>query len=398
MIRLFLNGMGASAGAGLTYLYNVVPQLSRTPGVQTTLAVAPGLRQRFAGLTNVSLAGIPELRSAARRFLFEQFRLPAVIRQSRADVLISAGNFAVRNSPVPQVLLSGNSLYTSPDFENDLRARGEYPMRLDNRVRGYFARKSVYWADCTVAPTRAFADQLQSWAGQPVSAIYHGFDHRAFFKDDARLPLHIQQKLACVDDSLRLLFVSHYNYYRNFETLFRAVPLICGRLPGVKVRLFLTCVLRDEDTPGTYKTARASALIAHLGIRDEVVELGTVPYPQLHHLYRACDIYVTPAYTETFAHPLVEAMASGLPIVASDLAVHREVARDAALYFDCFSPERLAEAVYRLAASDELRARLSFSGKQRSLDFSWSEHVDRLLGIADRLAFPGRATVQRMSA
>ena len=64
-----------------------------------------------------------------------------------------------------------------------------------------------------------------------------------------------------------------------------------------------------------------------------VVELGAVPYSLLHQVYRECDIYVTPAYAESFAHPLVEAMASGLPIVASDLAVHREICQDAAIYF-----------------------------------------------------------------
>lgn len=398
MIRIFLNGLGACAGAGLTYLHNVVPQLSRMPGAHTTLAVAPRLRPQFAGLANISLAGIPDLGAAPRRFLYEQLRLPAAIRQSRADVVISAGNFAVRNCHVPQILLSGNSLYTSADFERDLRARREYRMWLDNRIRGFFARRSVRWADCTVAPTQAFADQLQSWAGRPVTAIHHGFDHREFFRDESPLPANIQQKLAGGDRSLRLLFVSHYNYYRNFETVFRAVPLICGRLPGVQVRLFLTCALRDEETPGAYRTARASALIAHLGIRDEVVELGAVSYGQLHHLYQACDIYVTPAYTETFAHPLVEAMASGLPIVASDLAVHREVARDAALYFDRFSQEQLAEAVSRVALQDSLRARLSFNGKQRSLDFSWKRHVEALLDVADRLAFPARSRLHRMSA
>jgi glycosyltransferase involved in cell wall biosynthesis len=398
MITLFLNAIGAHAGSGLTYLYNVVPQLSRSPGVQTVLAVRPELRPRFENFENVALASIPELRTAERRFLFEQLRLPALIRHSRADVLVCAGNFALRWSPVPQLLLSGNSLYTSPDFETDLRSRREYLMRIDNRLKGFFARKSVRWADCTVAPSQAFAEQLQRWAGKPVIAIHHGFDRRQFEGGESPLPDAASRRLAQEPDALRLLFVSHYNYYRNFETLFRAVPLICARLPGRKIQLLLTCALQDHQTPGAYKTRHASDLIAHLGIRGEVVELGPVPYPSLHALYRACDIYVTAAYTETFAHPLVEAMASGLPIVASNIPVHREVARDAALYFDRFSPEQLAEAVQRIAVNDDLRSRLAFNGKQRSLDFSWRRHTDELLDLADRLAFPLPPKLHRMSA
>jgi glycosyltransferase involved in cell wall biosynthesis len=91
---------------------------------------------------------------------------------------------------------------------------------------------------------------------------------------------------------------------------------------------------------------------------------------------------VTPAYTETFAHPLVEAMASGLPIVASDLAVHREVAANAACYFPRFSPEALAQNVLRLATNMQLKTALAAAGRQRSAHFSWKTHVEQLLDLA----------------
>ena len=137
-------------------------------------------------------------------------------------------------------------------------------------------------------------------------------------------------------DAIRLLFVSHYNYYRNFETLLRAIPILSSRLQGKKVKLFLTCQLKSDENPGSYRAESAASLAKEM--RDEVVELGTIPYRSLHHVYRACHIYVTPAYAESFAHPLVEAMSSGLPVVASDLPVHREICRDAGIYFPRFSP------------------------------------------------------------
>ena len=156
MIYLFLNGLGASAGAGLTYLYNVLPQLSAMPKVRTTLAVQRDLRGAFGGFPNVVLADVGAASGAARRFWLEQRELPAVIRKSGAEVLISAGNFALRKSPVPQILLSGNSLYTSGDFYRDLRSRREYRMWAETRIRGSFARRSVDWAERTVAPSQAF--------------------------------------------------------------------------------------------------------------------------------------------------------------------------------------------------------------------------------------------------
>jgi glycosyltransferase involved in cell wall biosynthesis len=105
-------------------------------------------------------------------------------------------------------------------------------------------------------------------------------------------------------------------------------------------------------------------------------------------MYRACDVYVTPAYTETFAHPLVEAMASGLPIVASDLPVHREICESAALYFSHFSPLELSQRVLDIAGSAEMRTRLLDCGKAHSGVFSWAEHVDEILKLASGIFRP----------
>ena len=384
-MHLFLNGLAASAGGGLTYLRNVLPQLAARADVQVTAALSPSLRQELSGLARVSLPEIDLPAGAVRRFRQEQTALPAIIRRSGAQVLVSAGNFALRKSPVPQILLSRNSLYTSPDFFRDVGQRREYGLWLETRIKGSLARRSIGWAEATVAPSEAFAQELRQWTGRSVVAIHHGFDGEAFFRDPAPLAADVRQKLDLDQDALRLLFVSHYNYYRNFETLLRALPLLRQRLGGRKLRLFLTCRLRSEDNPGSYRAQTAAALVTQLGIGDSVVELGAIPYSLLHHVYRACHIYVTPAYAESFAHPLVEAMASGLPVVAADSAVHREICQQAALYFPRFSPEELAAQVSQIAAGSALSSQLSDRGRERSRDFSWKKHVDELLNLAAKL-------------
>ncbi len=388
MMRLFLNGLAANAGAGLTYIRNVIPHLSASAGVETTLALSPRLRREFGNPPNLSFLEI-EPGGAGRRFWREQTMLAQMVRGSRADVLISTGNFALRRSPVPQILLSGNSLYTSNDFYRDLRRRREFRMWLGTHVRGVFAKRSVHWASCTVAPSEAFAADLQHWTGGKVVSIYHGFDHDAFFRDQTPLPAAIAQKILPSDGALRLLFVSHYNYYRNFETLLHSLPLLKQRLKGRNIKLFLTCQLSSGANPGSYRTTTAANLLPQLGIGDEVVELGTVPYHLLHHVYGACDIYVTAAYAETFAHPLVEAMASGRPIVASNLAVHREICGDAGLYFDRFSPEGLAEQVLKIVSSPDLARQLGERGQSRSQDFSWRRHVEQIISLAQSLQNSG---------
>src|SRR6266850_4906937 len=324
-MRLFIHSLGASAGGGLTYLRNVVPHLAARSDIEITLLAGETAGAAIPLFDNVQvLASGTGDQGALSRFSWEQRRIPELIRKMGADVLLSAGNFAVWNSPVPQILLSRNSLYTSADFSRDLRRRGDYRLWVDTRLKAFLARKSIHRAKLTVAPSEAFARELHVWSGHDVVALHHGFDREFFLQNGTALPLPILQKLKEAEGAVRLLFVSHYNYYRNFETLLR-------------------------------------------------------------HLYRSCDLYVTPAYTETFAHPLVEAMASGLPIIASDLAVHREITNGAALFFERFSPADLADKVIQLLDSRSLQSDLRERGLVQAKTFSWKNHAGHLLEMASTL-------------
>jgi glycosyltransferase involved in cell wall biosynthesis len=386
MIHLFVDASAASSGSGPTYVRNVVPHLAARSDLHSTILISPLLRQEFQDQSNVSFVEFTdESVSAPARFVRSQRLVPELIRRSGANVLLSAGNIALFRSPVPQILLSGNALYTSGDFFRDVIQRHHYGLWLDTKLKGQIAKWSVRTADRTVAPTRAYADEIERWTGVRASAIHHGFDRSLFFRDTEPLPEELKNKLERNRDDLRLLFVSHYNYYRNFETLIRAVGLLRERIAPRHVSLFLTCRLQPDANPGSYRTEAAARLPHELGLSANLVELGAVPYHLLHHVYRACDLYVTPAYVETFAHPLVEAMAAGLPVVASDLAVHREVCGDAALYFPPFSPDLLAETVCRVALSPELSGKMSQLGLTRSADFSWKQHVSEIVSIAEAL-------------
>src|SRR5258708_11127196 len=382
MIHLFINAISASAGGGLTYVRNVLPRLATREGVRVTLLVPRSLGQEMERLRHVTVLQDQWTGNSAKRLWHEQRHLPGMVRRSAADVLLSTGNFALYRSPVPQILLSRNALYISADFIRDLRERGDYRLWLDTEIKGGLARWSVRTADCTVAPSATFAGKLCRWTGKNVMFIHHGFDHELFFREHAPLPESVQASLAAADGSLRLLFVSHYNYYRNFETLIRAVSIIKTKLHPRTVRLILTCKFNSNENPGEYQADAAAHLVRQLGLRQEIVELGGIPYQLLHNLYRACNLYVTPAYAETFAHPLVEAMASGIPVIASDLPVHQEICGDAALYFPRFSPEALAGRIIEAYESAEKAETMRQRGLARSSDFSWDKHVDDLLQLA----------------
>jgi glycosyltransferase involved in cell wall biosynthesis len=286
---------------------------------------------------------------------------------------------------VPQILLSRNALYLSTDFMRDVRKRGDYRLWIDTQIKGVFARRSVQVADCAIAPSAVFAEELRRWTGRDVRAIHHGFDHEAFLSESIPLSHQVLDQIQATEGSLRILFVSHYNYYRNFETLIRALAILKRNLHPRPARLMITCKLASNANPGSYQPESAANLVHQLELREEIVELDAVPYRALHNLYRECDVYVTPAYAETFAHPLVEAMASGLPVIASDLPVHREICGEAARYFPRFSPEALAERIVQICGSSEEQASMRALGLIRSQDFSWNKHVDAILAVAQEL-------------
>src|SRR5258708_35842222 len=386
MIHLFLDAAADSSGSGSTSVRNVVPHLAARTDIRSTILIAPLLRQEFQDQSNISFVEFAdESVGAALRFVRSQRSVPGLVRRSGANVLVSAGNIALFRSPVPQILLSGNALYTSNVFFRDVMQRRDYGLWLDTKRRGLVAKWSVQVADCRVAPSEAFAEEIERWTGIHARAIHHGFDRDIFFRDTAPLPSELKKKLERTSDDLRLLFVSHYNYYRNFETLIRALSVLRKLVEPRQVRLFLTCRLQPGANPGSYRTEDAARLVQELGVGPNVVEVGAVPYHLLHHVYRACDLYVTPAYVETFAHPLVEAMATGLPVIASDLDVHRKVCGDAALYFPAFSPDRLADTVSQVRQSPEQLSRMSERVLAHSRYFSWKDHVDQVLSVADAL-------------
>jgi glycosyltransferase involved in cell wall biosynthesis len=108
---------------------------------------------------------------------------------------------------------------------------------------------------------------------------------------------------------------------------------------------------------------------------------GYLPDDDVRHIYRLATAFVLPSLCEGFGIPLVEAMASGTPVLASSTSAIPEVCRDAAVYFQPEDPEDMAEKVISVLEGGELRESLVAKGKRRALDFSW----DR--AAAETLAF-----------
>ena len=97
-------------------------------------------------------------------------------------------------------------------------------------------------------------------------------------------------------------------------------------------------------------------------------------------MYAESDLFVTPSLSETFGHPLIEAMGTGTLIIASDTPVHREVCQESAAYFSGNSVTALVEVIHALDKNPQRRRtmheRADIIGNR---DYSWDSHVKRLL-------------------
>ena len=113
---------------------------------------------------------------------------------------------------------------------------------------------------------------------------------------------------------------------------------------------------------------------------------GYVDDDALAALYRGALAVVCPSRYEGFGLPLVEALAAGAPVVASDIPVFREVAGAAALFAPADDPAAWKRTLAELARDESLRRRLSRLGRERAGAFDWTAAAARTRGVLERAA------------
>jgi glycosyltransferase involved in cell wall biosynthesis len=118
-----------------------------------------------------------------------------------------------------------------------------------------------------------------------------------------------------------------------------------------------------------------------LGVAEAWTELGYVSHDELPSVYRSADAYVFPSFTESFGHSMVEAMASGLPVVAANTEVNREVCAGAASYFDPFDPADCAKTIRGVLENRDQRTEMTQASVRRAEEFSWEKYTKQLANV-----------------
>ncbi|HKY71741.1 MAG TPA: glycosyltransferase family 1 protein [Nitrospira sp.] len=383
MAHVLINAVSAKSGGAATYLINLAAQLVfANPEHRFTIYVPQALATRMPSRAGwISVIGTA-IGSAAwwQRLLWDQIVLRNIIKCEGVDVLVSSSDFGVLSAPCRQVLLVRNNLFFSAAYESQVLVHHEWLTRMLFKFRRAMVLASMRSSDAIMVASHAMRSDMQRMKGCPgkhimVNAFGVPLDRFACSALAASPP----------HGRFRLLYVSEYADYKNFTTLYRAVQHL-SQSEQRDIRLVTTADPWQHPSVASVSRDEDQRLSRDPSVAPFVTNVGYVPYADVPALYHHCDALVFPSIAESFGHPLVEAMASGRPVIAADTPVNREICGEAAMYFKPLDAKALAETVLLLQNDPPLRAQMSMAGRQRvEQSFDCRDHVERLLTCIDEV-------------
>jgi alpha-1,3-rhamnosyl/mannosyltransferase len=206
-----------------------------------------------------------------------------------------------------------------------------------------------------------------------IRVIYPGVAE-PFFRVTPRQTEEIRAKYGL--DAPYILFVGCIEPRKNVPNLIRAYQ----QLPA-SIRRDVHLVLA-----GPFGWASEELRTMLTSTSDTVRYLGYVPEPDLPGLFRGATTLVYPSYYEGFGLPVAQAMATGIPVIASDRACLPEVVGDAGLCINPDSVDELSAAMHRILTSLEFAEALASRGKTRARKFHWSTSAAESLDFFHEVA------------
>jgi glycosyltransferase involved in cell wall biosynthesis len=293
--------------------------------------------------------------------------LPAWLRKKHIDVLFSQTSYLPPLIGLKRAaLLVQDATYFCQDPAWYLRL--SIMDRVKFGLRRLWVHRSVAMADEVTVQTQALADLISGCipsATDRIKVIPHGPGYL-----DKPCPRQIGRLQP--SDIFEIVYVAFYRDHKNFTTLIEAVKLL--RAKGIPVRLHLTL---DRQKPEVINLERQIQLT---GVSDWIVNHGQLDRSAVTELYENSHIFVFPSICESFGFPQVEAMAFGLPIIAADTPVNREVCGSAAAFFAPDDAELLALCIQHYYSHPEELSLASRRSAQRAAQFDWTKAGGETLG------------------
>jgi D-inositol-3-phosphate glycosyltransferase len=265
-------------------------------------------------------------------------------------------------------------------------AQSESGRAPDERLAG--ERRVLSTADRIIAATQAEYAQLH-WLYaadmEKVKVIPPGVDLERFApidKDTAKSRIGIDP------DQRIILFAGRIEPLKGIDTLLCAMSLIQKHSPEVVENVSVEIVGGDpwSDDP-SQEMARLQELRHDLGVTDIVTFLGARDQEVLPNHYAAAEMVVMPSHYESFGLVALEAMAMGIPVIASEVGGLAFLVKDGENGFLVPSrdPEALAERIFTLLMDDDCRGQLGTNAHKHAEGYAWPKIVDRMQTVYEDL-------------
>lgn len=200
-------------------------------------------------------------------------------------------------------------------------------------------------------------------------------------------------------DHKNIVFVGRIEPLKGIDTLLRAMALIQKRRPEAVENVCVSIIGGDPwaDNPDD-EMARLQALRQELDVHDLVTFLGSKDQELLPYYYSAAEMVVMPSHYESFGLVALEAMATGTPVIASEVGGLAFLVKDGKTGFHVPSrdPEALADKIHLLLTDDACRQELGWSARLHAQQYDWTKIGRRIIALYKQLV--GDTAQQRQSA
>ncbi len=295
------------------------------------------------------------------------------IRSLDADVLFSFANIGSASPSIPQVVFvqQRNAFFAGETPGNSIVTRLRLLFMRHQIMRGALASRAV------VVQTDAMRSVIQN-----IEPNLKGRIHiiPSGYRTASANPQIRPEKKGIVDNASRprLIYVTHPSEHKNHVNLVKALPGIIKVFPDASLLLTLE---KDVPPDPRYKAFVREIIdtAVSLKVSDRIIWTGILTADEVHYALSNSDLMVFPSLSESFGLGLVEAMAAGCPVAASDLGYAHDVMNGAGNYFDANNPDNISDVV--ISALSDTNKLISSQREAASMMKKYSyEH------IADQIA------------
>jgi len=206
---------------------------------------------------------------------------------------------------------------------------------------------------------------------EKLKVVHNGYNNKLYRKIDNK------EKIAEVLDKYGIvspyfLYVGRLEKKKNSPYLIEAFAILKENEPNMKEELVLI------GNAG-YGYDEAKYVIEQFNLNQEVYMPGWIQEEDLPYIFNGALAFIFPSRHEGFGIPVIQALACGVPVAASQLAVFKEIAGDSILYFDQNCKHDISRAMGEIANNEELRETLKRRGLETVKNFDWKKCAEETL-------------------